>query len=102
MQNNTKILIVILLIVAGIWYTMFASHFYPKSTNTPTTMPTTVQENIREAGRDPEDGTLCVRVITPAFNPKTNEIREFPTPCDVPKGWDVIQNDIPSMDLEVL
>lgn len=30
---------------------------------------------------------LCAQVITPAFNPNTKECREFPTPCDVPKGW---------------
>lgn len=48
-----------------------------------------------------EGGTLCAQVITPAINPETKEIREFPTPCDVPEGWDVIQNDIPGMDLEV-
>lgn len=44
---------------------------------------------------------ICIQVITPARNPETGEIREFPTPCDVPDGWEVIENDIPTLDLEV-
>ncbi|MBI4158361.1 MAG: hypothetical protein HY505_01970 [Candidatus Yanofskybacteria bacterium] len=32
-------------------------------------------------------GQFCIQVITPARNPQTGEIREFPTPCDVPEGW---------------
>ncbi len=31
--------------------------------------------------------TICIQVITPAKNPTTGECKEFPTPCDVPKGW---------------
>lgn len=31
---------------------------------------------------------LCIQVITPAKNPKTGECRNFPTPCDVPIGWE--------------
>lgn len=30
---------------------------------------------------------ICIQVITPARNPQTGEIRDFPTPCDVPEGW---------------
>ena len=30
---------------------------------------------------------VCVQVIAPAINPLTNECRAFPTPCDVPEGW---------------
>jgi len=29
----------------------------------------------------------CIQVITPAKNPQTQEVRNFPTPCDVPVGW---------------
>lgn len=32
----------------------------------------------------------CIQVITPARNPKTGEIRDFPTPCDVPAVWEKI------------
>lgn len=29
----------------------------------------------------------CIQVITSACDPSTNEVRSFPTPCDVPIGW---------------
>jgi len=29
----------------------------------------------------------CIQAIAPARNPLTNECRSFPTPCDVPEGW---------------
>ncbi len=32
----------------------------------------------------------CIKVITPAKNPKTGEIRNFSTPCDIPQGWEVL------------
>ncbi len=32
-------------------------------------------------------GKACIQVIQPAKNPATGECRDFPTPCDVPKGW---------------
>jgi hypothetical protein len=48
-----------------------------------------------------EEMTMCAQVITPAINPETKAIREFPTPCDVPEGWEVIQNDIPGMDMDL-
>ncbi|MEK7612349.1 MAG: hypothetical protein AAB407_03335 [Patescibacteria group bacterium] len=37
-----------------------------------------------------ETQEFCIQVITRAQNPKTDEIRDFPTPCDVPEGWDVL------------
>ncbi len=30
---------------------------------------------------------FCAQVITRAKNPQTGEIKNFPTPCDVPTGW---------------
>lgn len=30
---------------------------------------------------------VCIQVITSAKNPATGEIKDFPTPCDVPDGW---------------
>lgn len=35
-----------------------------------------------------ENGLVCIQVITPAKNIATGEIRDFPTPCDVPDGWE--------------
>ncbi|MBI2405498.1 hypothetical protein HYV21_00380 [Candidatus Microgenomates bacterium] len=36
--------------------------------------------------------TVCIQVITPAKNQQTGECKEFPTPCDVPTGWQTIQS----------
>ena len=35
---------------------------------------------------------VCAQVIAPAQNPLTNECRTFPTPCDVPEGWQIVQS----------
>ena len=51
--------------------------------------PTNTDEN--------NGGAVCAQVITPARNPKTGDIAEFPTPCDVPEGWVVIVNDVPGL-----
>lgn len=34
----------------------------------------------------------CIQVIQPAKNPNTGETREFPTPCDVPEGWEKVNS----------
>ncbi|MBI4209952.1 MAG: hypothetical protein HY544_00400 [Candidatus Diapherotrites archaeon] len=34
----------------------------------------------------------CIQVITSARNPDTSQCMEFPTPCDVPAGWDRVDN----------
>lgn len=36
-------------------------------------------------------GGVCIQVITRARNPQTGEVRDFPTPCDVPEGWEKIK-----------
>jgi hypothetical protein len=38
---------------------------------------------------------VCAQVITPAVDPKTNNCREFPTPCDVPPGWGIMSKKCP-------
>lgn len=40
-----------------------------------------------------DDNTACIQVITKARNPKTGEVRDFPTPCDVPEGWIVVDEE---------
>ena len=35
-------------------------------------------------------GEICAQVITRARNPQTGEERDFPTPCSVPAGWEII------------
>lgn len=36
-------------------------------------------------------GKSCARVVTPAWNPETGELNDFPTPCDVPEGWETVE-----------
>lgn len=37
------------------------------------------------------DGDVaCIQVLTDAKDPATGEVRTFPTPCDVPEGWEVL------------
>lgn len=45
----------------------------------------------------PDEGAVCIQVITPARNIETGEIKEFPTPCDVPSGWEIVQNQVPTL-----
>jgi hypothetical protein len=40
---------------------------------------------------------FCIQVITPAKNPITGECKEFPTPCDVPPGWQKVKNCLSSI-----
>ena len=37
-----------------------------------------------------QSGQPCIQVITPARNLQTGEVKDFPTPCDVPEGWEKI------------
>jgi len=36
-----------------------------------------------------EEESVCAQVITPAVSP-AGECKKFPTPCDVPDGWEVV------------
>lgn len=35
---------------------------------------------------------ICIQVITPAKNLETEQCKEFPTPCDVPEGWEKVES----------
>jgi hypothetical protein len=50
-------------------------------------MPRHVGSGEQETG---DNSAFCAQVITPAKNNLTGEIRNFPTPCDVPKDWQVV------------
>ncbi len=66
-MNNTLIVALIGLVVLGIGGYIFMGN---SNTNT--------------------EEKLCAQVITPARNLATGEIKEFPTPCDVPEGWETV------------
>lgn len=36
----------------------------------------------------PVERKVCIQVTTTAKNVKTGEVKQFPTPCDVPDGWE--------------
>ncbi len=36
----------------------------------------------------------CIGVVTTAKNPQTGEIKTFGTPCEVPKGWAIVQEQL--------
>lgn len=38
----------------------------------------------------PPQDKVCIQVLTQARNMKTAELKTFPTPCDVPDGWEVV------------
>jgi len=41
---------------------------------------------------NPTKDRICIQVITPAKNPITGECKEFPTPCDVLPGWQIVKS----------
>ncbi len=52
-------------------------------------------EALCEGGACPGENSsssVCIQVITPAKNLGTGECREFPTPCDVPQGWEKVDS----------
>lgn len=57
-----------------------------------------IMESYPEQCRTPDGVTFvkqynaCIQMIQPAKNPKTGEVRDFPTPCDVPVGWEKVKN----------
>jgi hypothetical protein len=50
-----------------------------------------------EYGKKEQQAQFCIQVITPAKNPQTGEVRDFPTPCDVPEGWEKTESITPSL-----
>lgn len=49
------------------------------------------QNFMERVPREFPDRVACIQVITPARNPVTGEVIEFPTPCDVPPGWETLR-----------
>jgi hypothetical protein len=43
------------------------------------------QQFVEDISNDNKE--FCIQVITPAYNSTTGEVKDFPTPCDVPEGW---------------
>jgi hypothetical protein len=45
-----------------------------------------------EYGKKTNEAQICIQVITPAKNNQSGEVKDFPTPCDVPEGWEKIDS----------
>lgn len=86
-------IILTLLLIIGV-----GAFLYVDSSTPSTKAPEEVQET---PAVEEEEPAFCIQVITPARNPETGEIREFPTPCDVPEGWEPIAPEGLEFDLEV-
>ncbi len=48
----------------------------------------------------PEKSGVCVQVITKAKNSQTGEIKVYPTPCDVPAGWEEVKSEPNHIELD--
>lgn len=83
-----NIVIGALIVAVGV---LFYIHYWPLAGQP-------VKNSVTATTTEPQ---ICAQVITPARDPQTGTIKEFPTPCDVPNGWEVVQNDVPGLDLEV-
>ncbi len=58
----------------------------PENSDPATVIPE--RKNINSADSE----ILCAQVITTAKNPLTGETKDFPTPCDIPAGWTIVEN----------
>lgn len=50
-----------------------------------------VKQPLPTPSQSPGNPQVCIQVITSAKDPQTGECRSFPTPCDVPEGWEKVQ-----------
>lgn len=41
-----------------------------------------------------KENEVCIQVITRARSPETGEERDFPTPCDVPEAWEILEPEV--------
>ncbi len=64
----------------------------PTESFSPTYPGNTTEPNATTQESQPltEEEQICAQVITPAKDPDTGLVTDFPTPCDVPDGWIII------------
>lgn len=87
-MNKVFIIIFVLTIFLALVF-FFLLKFLPAK---PTTAPPAFISPSPSSAISPIDSKkqFCAQVITPAKNQKTGECKEFPTPCDVPEGWEKV------------
>lgn len=52
------------------------------------------QNQLKQVGsgeKTPQQGMICIQVITKARHKITGEVRDFPTPCHVTEDWEIIK-----------
>ena len=49
-------------------------------------------DNSNSLSRQVVSNRVCIQKIQAAINPETNQCKFFSTPCDVPKGWKMVNN----------
>lgn len=80
----------------GRTFTQEINQIVPTSSATPSLLPSPkpspslLISSPRPKFSPPIEDNVCITIITPAKNPATGECREFPTPCDVPEGWEKV------------
>ena len=62
----------------------------PPNALTPQNKSNQTEQSVPEKNERPEDETVCIQVITAGKNKLTGEIKDFPSPCDIPEGWEII------------
>lgn len=50
----------------------------------------------------PEKKNICAQVITPAVSIDGGDCKEFPTPCDVPNGWKIVDKCLIETSAEII
>lgn len=67
---------------------------FPERCTTPDekTFTRELTEEEKEKLQPPSNNEFCIQVITPAKNPQTGQCKEYPTPCDVPQGWEKVDS----------
>ena len=48
------------------------------------------EQSVPDRNEELGDETVCIQVITAGKNKVTGEVKDFPSPCDVPEGWEII------------
>ena len=90
-MGKNLIIAVLGIAVLGLGYYIFEVSDYGS--------PGTGSAQLQQHSANEDDSEVCIQVVTSARDPQTGYIKQFPTPCDVPEGWVVIQNDIPGFDV---
>lgn len=92
MSQHTTGILSLVIVLSGFFLAGYITH-----TPTSEAKPSPNQQQKHE-----EVPEFCIQVITPAMDPNTGEVVEFPTPCDVPEGWEPVSPENIDLSLQVI